>query len=199
MNMKIALIATVCILIPIISLAQEFQINPFASYQLGGKIKFDDAELKFDNGVNFGLGISKGFDGKNVEISYTHFISTANLKNKSTDKVLESSEVHIGYIQGGLVQDFLFGEEKVVPIIIANMGGTYIKLKDFSGTEWGFTLGFGAGCKFFFHDVIGIRVQARFLLPMFFRSYCNWGYCTGSTKVLPQGDFSGGLVLRISN
>lgn len=67
----------------------------------------------------------------------------------------------------------------------------------------------GLGIKYFFTDVIGIKAQARLLLPLYFNGIgfgcgigtggasCGGGAGFGSEIV--QGDFTGGVVLRIGN
>jgi len=70
-----------------------------------------------------------------------------------------------------------------------------------------FSAALGGGVKFFFSDRIGIRLQGRLLLPMYFSGgglfvgIGSGGTSSGvsvSTGVLAvQGDFSGGLIIRL--
>jgi len=176
--------------------SQDFQISPFAGYQLGGKLKLIDNEVKFANGVNFGVRLSRGFQGRNLEVSYTHFLTEAILRDFAENEI-EREKASMGYIEVGLVQDIQVGNSDVVPFINVTTGGSYIKVNTISGNIWSFTLGLGAGMKYFFSDAVGIRVQARFLLPMYFNGYCGWGYCYYDYRAVPQGEFSGGLVFRV--
>ena len=61
--------------------------------------------------------------------------------------------------------------------------------------------------KYFFTDVVGIKVQARLLMPLYFGGVgigcgigtgganCGGGATFGSEII--QGDFTGGVVLRL--
>ena len=67
----------------------------------------------------------------------------------------------------------------------------------------------GIGVKYFFTDVVGVKFQARLLMPMYFGgvgfgcgigtggSSCGGG-ATFGTEII-QGDFTGGLVFRVGN
>jgi len=192
---------TIILLVAFLSVSaysQEFQVNPFASFHMGGKLNGYDKDLKFENGVNFGLGLSRGFQGKNIEVSYTHFLTDAVLQFKNGDEDSRSS-AHMGYIQIGLVQDFQTGNGKVLPFFLISTGATYLKISSIGGSSWSFSMATGGGLKYFFNDAVGLRIQARFLLPMYFNGYCGYGYCNGSYRAIPQGDFTGGLVFRILN
>jgi hypothetical protein len=72
---------------------------------------------------------------------------------------------------------------------------------------WRFAVALGVGIKYFFTDAVGIRLQARMLMPLYFGgvgfgcgigtggSSCGGGAYFG-TEIL-QGDFTGGVVIRI--
>ena len=176
--------------------SQDFQVTPFAGYQLGGKLKLDNHEVRFDNGPNFGIRFSRGFESRHVEISYTHFLSEAALV-ESNGEITERENVSMGYIEAAMVQHIETGNDEVVPFFLISMGSAYIKVNTLSGSSWAFNLGLGGGIKYFFTDMIGIRVEARFLVPMYFRGYCGWDYCYHEFRAVPQGAFTGGLVFRV--
>ena len=71
--------------------------------------------------------------------------------------------------------------------------------------EWKFSMTLGGGVKIWFSDRVGIRLQGRLMLPMF------WGgagfsvgtggsgfYLGGGTSMV-QGDFTGGLIIGLGD
>jgi len=62
---------------------------------------------------------------------------------------------------------------------------------------------FGGGGKFYLSDKIGLRLQARMLLPMTFSgggAWCGTGGCAagfGAWAVLVQFDFTVGVFIRL--
>jgi hypothetical protein len=72
-----------------------------------------------------------------------------------------------------------------------------------------FTAGLGGGLRYYLNDRIGIRLQARLLLPMQFGGVgfgcgigtggggCGAGVSTYTNII--QGDFTGGVVLKLGS
>jgi opacity protein-like surface antigen len=178
------------------AIAQDVQITPFAGYQLGGKLKLETREVRFDNGPAFGLRVSRGFQGKSVEISYAHFLTEAALV-ESNEVETEREKASMGYIEAAMVLDLGSGDNGLYPFFLISAGSAYLKVNTLSGSAWAFNLGVGGGLKYFFTEKIGIRAEARFLVPMYFRGYCGWNYCYSEYRAVPQGAFTGGLVFRV--
>jgi hypothetical protein len=69
---------------------------------------------------------------------------------------------------------------------------------------WRFAIGIGAGMKVMFTERIGIRLQGRLLMPMYFAGVgfyagigtggASSGLSLNTGSVIFQGDFQGGLV-----
>lgn len=105
-------------------------------------------------------------------------------------------------------------DEPLVPYGLLNIGVLNVKADNDnvgasnSSANW-FTMGLGGGLKYFIHDNIGIKLQARILLPMQFSSIgfgcgigtggggCGTGVSTYTSII--QGDFTGGVVLKFGN
>jgi len=72
-----------------------------------------------------------------------------------------------------------------------------------STDEWLFSFGAGVGLKYFFNDKIGIRIQARMILPLvfagggFYIGTGGSGSYVSTTAPVVQGDFTGGLIIAL--
>ncbi len=188
-------------------MGQEFQINPYANYFLAGRLNGYYADAHFDKGPDFGLGLSYGLGkGKHVEVSYTYAKSGAYIEDNATGETRSTTDMHIGYIQIGYVQEIIPKQKpELRPFGLFTIGTAYINPEDPSFiTEWKFAASIGGGVKYFITDVVGFRIQARLLMPLFFSDVtgtCDayYGCSTGidSFTSLAQGDVGGGIVLRI--
>lgn len=101
--------------------------------------------------------------------------------------------------------------EPLVPYGIVNLGILNVQSDSFSSytsnSENYFTAGFGGGLRYYLSDRIGIRLQARLLLPMQFGGVgfgcgigtggggCGAGVSTYTNII--QGDFTGGIILKL--
>lgn len=188
------------------SLAQEVQVNPFANYFLAGRLNGYYADAHFDKGPDFGFGVSYGLGkGKHVEASYTFAKSGGYLEDNSTGTIHNSTDMNFGYVQIGYVQEIIPKEKpELRPFGLFTVGAAYLNPGDPAFlTEWKFAAALGGGVKYFITDMVGFRVQARLLMPLFFSSIsgtCDsyYGCSTGidSFTSLAQGDVGGGLILR---
>jgi hypothetical protein len=80
--------------------------------------------------------------------------------------------------------------------------------KEVSGTKWQFAFSLGAGFKIWLSDNIGLRAQGSMMMPMVYNGAgfgCGIGTGGSScgsnvyTRITPfQGEFSGGIILRIN-
>lgn len=108
------------------------------------------------------------------------------------------------YLAGGVRE---MQEGPTTPYGIFNIGAVNFKNTESGDNATYFATGFGFGVKHFFNDKIGIRLQARLLIPMMFGGGyfgCGVGTAGGgcssgaySYSTLLQGDFTGGIVLKL--
>ena len=107
--------------------------------------------------------------------------------------------------------------DPVVPYGLVNVGLLTTNSESFNnGTEiipgssnTYFAAGLGGGLRYYISDNIGIKLQARLLLPMQFGGIgfgcgigtggtgCGAGFSTYTSVI--QGDFTGGIVLKLGN
>ena len=72
-----------------------------------------------------------------------------------------------------------------------------------TGSEWRFSFSFGGGAKLFFTDNIGIRLQGRLFIPLYFNGGYIYGGGSGGGIALSggayliQGDLTAGLIFAL--
>ncbi|MCT4644220.1 MAG: hypothetical protein N4A74_04470 [Carboxylicivirga sp.] len=183
----------------------RIELTPIYGYSLNGSVNMYRAKFKMENAANFGGIVSlEIMPGTLGEFSYTRSKTTANYHDfVSGDKT--NYDMAIDYFQLGMVKELKKGQ--VVPFGLASLGITWFNMTTHGVSDHvSFSAALGGGLKFFFSDRIGIRMQGRLLLPMYFSGGGLFlgigpgGPSSGasiSTGVLAvQGDFSGGLIFR---
>lgn len=188
----------------------QLEVTPMGGYFWGGKVKFYEGEINMHDGGNFGIiAGAPTMKGNFVELSYSFTGSTAEFRPYSSfsgyDRVTADLNTH--YILLGTYQQIETGG-KVVPFIGINLGATIFDYDYPNSTNlWRFAMGIGGGIKYYISDKIGIRIQGRFLMPMYFAGmgfYAGIGTGGASTglsmnagAIAYQGDVSGGLIFRL--
>jgi hypothetical protein len=110
----------------------------------------------------------------------------------------------MNYLQINSLNEFPLDNEAIRPYGTAGIGTSWIHPKEGNANdEWMFIFNAALGLKYFFSDRIGIRIQARLLLPMIFNGggfyfgYGSGGAYVSSTTPIVQGDFTGGLIIAL--
>jgi len=189
--------------------AQVIELNGFYGWQLNGKAKLYDGEFVMQNAPNYGGKLAVGLSTTTfVELSYNRSDSEGYFKpyNISTEPG-ETYQYSSNYITVGGLQEVDLG--KIRPFGTFGMGTVIWAPKDYSGTKWQFQFTLGAGFKIWLNDFIGLRAQGTMMMPLVYNGAgfgCGIGTggsgCGGAvyTRITPfQGEFSGGIILRIGN
>ncbi len=189
--------------------AQVIEFNGFYGYQLNGKANLYDGEFRMQNAPNYGGKLAVGLSTTTfVELSYMRSDSEGYYKpyNISTEP-RENIRYSSNYITVGGLQEIDLG--KIRPFGTFGMGTAIWAPKDYSGTKWQFHFTLGAGFKIWLTDHIGLRAQGSMMMPLVYNGAgfgCGIGTggasCGGAvyTRITPfQGEFSGGIILRIGN
>ena len=183
----------------------QTEIFGFGGYMTYSSIAVAKGDLKFDDGPNYGFGIDIGIQrGVFVELNYTHNQTSVRLQefNGFTEQLFD---MNTHYFQIGAQYEFKKSpKQKAFPYTLATLGATLFDSKDASlSDEWRFSVAFGGGGKFYLSDKIGLRLQARMLMPMTFSgggAWCGTGGCSagfGAWSVLVQFDFTVGVFIRL--
>ena len=188
--------------------AQAIEINGFYGWQLNGKANLYDGEFIMQSAPNYGGKLAVGLSTTTfVEISYMRsdsegYFRPFNISEGPGETIQYSSN----YITVGALQEVDLG--KIRPYGTFGMGTVIWAPKDYSGTKWQFQFTLGAGFKIWLTDNIGLRAQGSMMMPLVVNGLgfgCGIGSgvsCGGAvyTRITPfQGEFSGGIILRIPN
>lgn len=204
-NLKLSVITVVTLCLafaaPVRLTAQHLEIGPFAGYETWGKVYTNLGYLRVAGAANYGGMISFGLDeDAQFEFSYNHMNSTLSLDDG--EHIIKSTPVNVDYYMFGLVGAQRLGD-KFLPFYGGSLGWVhYGTPSDKYRNESLFAINIQAGMKFLITERIGIKVQARLLMPLYASGYYfagtgGTGYGVTSTCVMVQGDFTGGLYFII--
>lgn len=189
--------------------AQTLEINGFYGWQLHGTARLYDGDLRISDAPNFGGKLSVGMSSTtHVELSYMRsdtegWFDPIYIGGTPSETFQFSSN----YIQLGGLQEVNMG--KIRPYGTVALGLTIWDPKtNVLSTKTQFSATVGGGVKIWLTDFLGIRLQGSMLMPMIFNGFgfgCGIGTGGAScgsnlyTRITPfQGEFSGGLIIKIS-
>lgn len=204
------LIAFVAFSTNLFSQDHKVEITPFGGYLLGGSVKFYEGKFKVEDAGCYGGNLAIQVRGGNfVELTYTGMTTQGNWKpysNYINDPDFEAFTVDmaVNHFQIGTVNEFPLDNESIRPYGTASIGTTWFNIKnEQADDEWLFSAMAGLGLKYFFNEKVGIRIQARLILPMiyngggFYFGTGGSGMYVSSTAPIVQGDFTGGLIIAL--
>jgi len=168
---------------------QQFEIVPFAGYLFTGNLQTLDGELKIDNSFDYGVALDiRISDDLLIELLYIRMDTEVGLRKEyynTTDYLFDMS---VEYFQGGVQVEIETGQFR--PFAAFTIGATYFNPKDYSSeSDWRFSFTAGGGIKYYFTDNLGVRLQWRFLVPIYFSSasiFCSNGACAWRAGYVPQ-------------
>ena len=193
---------------PALIIAQGVEVVPFAGYMFGGSVKYYEGKLKVDDGVNYGVSLLIPVQSLvDVEINYTRMNSRASFRSYSGYPLVSDYDIEnlsTNYIQVGGISKFYSSNTKVAPFGSFSVGATWFTAPDISAV-WKFSVTAGLGVKIMLSDRIGIMLRGRLMMPMSFAGTSFYFGSGGSglslnSVVAPfQGDFNGGLIIKLGN
>lgn len=196
----------------------KLEISPMAGYSFNGSNNWGYSKIDMKDAASVSIAAAVRFhEDALIEVSYTSM-------NTDVETVLYGSilgneyyktPVNAQYYHLSLIREF--SSEKVRPFTIAGLGvtnfhptsKTEILSQPTSGTSsvlnsdiWTLSLGLGGGAKIAISNRIGLRLQGRMLLPMYFDGvgiYCGSGCGGGATfgVYFLQLDLSGGIIINL--
>jgi len=180
---------------------QQFEITPFAGYLFTSNLQTFDGELKINNSFNYGSALDiRISDDLLIELLYIRSVTGVSLRKEFYQTVEKLFDMSVEYFQGGAHVEIETGPFR--PFAAFTIGATYFKPKNnaYEG-NWEFSFTAGGGIKYYFTNNLGVRLQWRFLVPIYFTSasiFVNDGYSyifvTGGTYIL-QYDLTAGLII----
>jgi len=175
-------------------------LEAFGGWLWTSRAGYTGNEFIVDDEGNYGVrvGVSPA-SALLVEFEWNHTETRITGNNFLSGNV--SEDVVINYYLLGINKQM--GEGPAVPFGLLNLGVMNMKGETINFSENWFTVGLGGGLKYYLNDRIGIRLQARLLLPMQFGGIgigCGTGGCGGGVSAYStviQGDFTGGVILKL--
>lgn len=207
MKKLIIILATVFFALTTQETMAQFEVNIYGGYVPASKTmySYNGYRLRIDGAGNFGAGLGYVTPyGIVAELSYMRF-SSELYQDGGVVEIVERQPINVEYYQLGVMKPLMEGET-FVPYGMFSLGASRFNPTESSEDAWRFAVAGGLGMKYFFTDNIGIKAQARILLPLYFGgigfgcgigtggSGCGGGAGFGSEII--QGDFTGGVVLR---
>lgn len=190
--------------------SQKIEITGIYGYMLSGKIKTYYGDFNVYDSPSYGGMFSVRVDQNAfAEFSYTRTDTEFRYRDFwLNDNV--NAPISVEYYQLGVVKQV--DMDRVRPFGTVSLGMTRMHVKEQVNLEgdyyyvddaYRFSATVGAGAKVFLTDNIGIRLQARMLLPMEFSglylSGGSGGTSGGASFRVPmiQGDFTAGLIIAL--
>jgi opacity protein-like surface antigen len=189
---------------------RNLEITPFAGLFWSTQVNTSSGSVVFDAAPDFGATLNIQVDGKSqIEILYA--FARPRARFQSTSPFYASSPsfpVTTQYLQlGGLTT---FQQGSVEPFLAGGLGMAWFHPSDVQvpgaatiqpADTWLFAFNLGLGVKWFLSDAIGLRLEARAFMPVYFNSGTFLSGPNGAELrvnagvPLVQGDLSLGLVI----
>jgi hypothetical protein len=189
---------------------RKIEITPFGGYQWSTDTYTSGGQLSTKNAANYGGAIDIVVQ-RDLQLELLYIYSPMETRFVSQTFAYPSSgytDLGVHYMQIGYVKGLKKG--KIEPFGAFTLGAVLFSPGDFvldNGTKitpsdtWRFAMTLGGGAKIFLSEKIGIRLQARLLIPVYFSGagmYVGTGggglAVTGGIPAL-MGDFTAGLII----
>jgi len=183
------------------------ELSGWSGYMLAGRVNFYEGRFVMNDNATYGGAMSFEVGRNNfAEISYSNTSTTANFYPYRTGYSPWVGDIGINYIQIGSVQKFDLGGP-VEPFTGVSIGTAILNVKQTNVSDiWRFSMVLKGGVDIFLTENIGIKLQARMLVPMYFAGLgffvgigsggSSSGLSLNAGALALQGDFTGGLVMR---
>jgi len=196
--------------------AQKLEITPFGGYFFAGKLTVPKGDLNFKNGGNYGVAIGLNIQPQlGVEFTFNRLDTRLVLKDWRTNVSTDLFDISVNYfhlgavyeatkIEGGIVfTTFSLGATLFSPAATTMQDPDDPSIIYNIEDDWRFSIGLGAGIKKYISEKIGLRLQIRLLMPIYWGS-AGLYFGTGGSGLgisagtaLIQGDATIGLIFRL--
>ncbi len=184
-------------------LSAQTEIFGFGGYMMTTSVPVAKGDLQIKDVPNYGLGVDITMKrGTELELLWISAQTHVKLKEYPSGFTKDLFDMNVHYFQIGVVQEM--GRGKARPFFAFTIGATLLDAKDATlSDEWLASLTFGGGGKFDLSKNIGIRLQARILMPLIFSGGGLWvgtggaGISVGSWTPFVQFDLTAGVYIRL--
>lgn len=180
----------------------RIEIMPFGGYMFGGNVALYNGDLDIKGNGHYGIALGVPL-AVNTKFELSYFRMDTKAEWNPYIGFSDTYDVAVQYFQAGMVKAFQTG--KVKPFGTFSLGATWFENKSNRdwNDQWAFSAVVGAGVRIEMTDQVALRLQGRFMVPMYFDGI-GLGIGTGGVSggayfgsYALQGDFSAGLVFKI--
>jgi hypothetical protein len=180
------------------------EVTAMAAWGFQGSVSTYEGELDLQNEWTYGgmLDIPVQAD-MSVELMYNYTKVQTTIERAPYYTPQDLVEMAISYYHGGVMYNRPL-KKNLVGFTTMTLGATTFSPQESSfDTETVFSIAMGLGAKFYMGDRLGIRLGARFMLPILWASgglWCGSGGCGAAVSggsSIPALDLGGGLILRL--
>ncbi len=199
---KTFLLFALILIITSTSMAQGFEITPFSGYTFGNKFDFNGGKAKISDGFTYGGIVS--YVAGNMALDLTYSREDAKAFANSFDDYINVNDapVSVNYVFAGASALKPLSDETIL-FTGLNMGVGFIS-NDTYRSVTKFSVGINGGVKYYFSEIIGVRLQANLNFPVTDLSSEFWwnpgashSYTVNSYVPILQFGFTGGLIFRL--
>jgi hypothetical protein len=172
---------TIALLIGLMSLSfntvqaqieNKIELAPMVGYQFGGEVHYYEGDFRMDNSMNFGVNLNFLVrQNHRFEITYSLMKTQGHFRPYSSyigDYRSWDGDINIHYILIGSHSE-LPVSEKVILFGGVSVGASILGVYESGVSDvWRFGMGVTGGLKIPISDKVGIRLQGRLLMPMYF-------------------------------
>ncbi len=204
--LKLAFIVLFVIISNNIFAQKKIDIIPFYGWQMNGKIKFYQGELKTDDNPLFGVAMDVYIAPEMaVRLMYSRTETNSHFRPYAGYPGFDEKDFSIAneYYQIGAVKTMVM--DNIEPYGVFTLGAARYHEKVLNENTWRFSLTAGLGVKIFLTERVGIKLEGDFMMPMYFEGVGFYfgsggsGLTTYGSVPMLQGNFNGGLVFRLGN
>lgn len=186
--------------------AQKVELSPFIGYETGANIHAyyggNYGDLHIDDGMVWGGMLDVGMGGGRFgEFSYSHMASAVSLQGGFTPE--DPVNIAVDYYSLGVLQE-IRPDAKATPYGLLTLGVVnYRPTEGNYSSENKMHVSLAGGIKIKASERIGLRLQARLLMPLYYAgTYFSIGTGGSGAGVSGgiqgvQGDFTGALVFNL--
>ncbi len=185
----------------------QIEFTAMGGYFMGGNVDFWEGRFEMSDEAVYNITASiPTIKGNNIEVSYSFSGGTGTFipyQNSGIGFTRTEAPLNTHYALIGSYQQFETGTP-ITPFIGLSIGASIFDYQyKNTANVWRFAGSLGGGFKIYINEKIGIRLQGRLLMPMYFAGIgfyaggSGGGLSMNTGTVAFQGDFSGGLIFRL--
>jgi len=190
--------------------AQKFEITPFYGHMLAGNVAAYKGDLNIRDGGTYGLMIDVQVQrDMMVELYFSRLDTRADFITYPGGITTQLTDMSVNYFQIGVLNQLkkinkisLYSIATLGAVLFSPSGTIYDTQYSYVDT-WRFALTGGGGAKIFFSEKVGLRLEARLLMPI---SWVSGGFVVGTGgsgvgvsagSAIFQGNFTAGLTIAL--